>query len=138
MKRLLLALVVVFIGGCSGLDNRAAIASATLYDDPPFHGGPMAPAPAFTGALNAKFPSGTNIEALRAYVAKLGGGCRDEKLFQDLPQKKTPDTNGRESSVYCQIVISSSFCVKSSLWINAVVEVQSIKQITASRLSESC
>jgi hypothetical protein len=59
----------------------------TLYpDDAPGSNtnAPVRPAPVLIGALNEKFPPGTDVEELKKYVAKLDGKCEQSKPGQPM------------------------------------------------------
>ncbi len=131
MKRLAwtgAALAVLLTSGC-GTDNREQIAMATLYHDAPAANQartPMRPFPEMTGALNEKFPAGTDLGDLKRYVANLSGTCGLGKPLN--PGELT-----------CSLVESAAFCVRNSIVITARADAMSkIEHIEAHRLFEGC
>ena len=99
----------------------------TLYpDDAPIGQvkTPVRPFPALTGALNSRFPSGTDVVGLRSYVEKLGGSCT---------------TNPAGQSTKCSIVESTAFCIQNSVVITAKTnDLNKIESIDAMRIFEGC
>lgn len=118
-------LVMIGSPGCSN-DNKAQIAMNTLYqnDDAPAGDSMRRPFPALTGALNSKFPPGSEPKKLMDYVASLSGSC------------------GRvnsNSSLACTFVESSSFCIRTNVSVVAkIVGAEKIGAIETWHVLEGC
>ncbi len=99
----------------------------TLYPDDAPTGQiktPMRPFPALTGALNSRFPSGTDAASLKSYVEKLGGSC---------------NANPTGQSMKCSIVETNTFCIRDSVSITAMTnDLNKIENIDAIRIFEGC
>lgn len=112
-------LLIVSISACS-TNNREQIAMATLFDEPGSNG----PLPVLTGALNAKFPPGSEAKQLKKYVAQLHGSC---------DEKKSDDT------LKCLLPESSSICVRNSISVTAKLSgLDKINGIEARRYLDGC
>ena len=108
-------------------NNRERIALETLYpDNASTSEGHMRehPFPALTGALNSRFPSGTNIENLKNYVTKLKGKCYQSQLGQP---------------IVCSIVEFGTICISNTLSITAETnKLNQIEHINAVRIFDAC
>ncbi|MFZ2449683.1 MAG: hypothetical protein WAW36_04090 [Methylovulum miyakonense] len=105
---LLLLLPVLGLGGIiwfSSVDNKAKIAELILYDEHNQLNDEL-----FSKALAARFPRGTQLPNIEAFVQKLNGHCTH---------------NGK---TYCSFVMSSTFCVVTIIEI--VVEVSAEKTVS--------
>lgn len=133
-NRVLISISVVF-GLAAGIyvlsmllveNNQEKIALAILYKDD-ISSGQMHephPSPALTGALNGKFPLGTNAENLKSFVASLGGNCHQKQLGQPL---------------ICRLDEDKAICVVHSIWITAKTNnLNQIEGIEATRMFDAC
>ena len=85
---------------------------------------PVRPFPALTGALNAKFPYGTDSENLKSYVGKLGGSCVQNPMGQ---------------SLNCSMTESSAICIRNSVSLTVQTDnLNKIKSIDAVRILDDC
>ena len=112
-------LLIASISACS-TNNREPIAMATLFGEPGTNG----PLPALTGALNAKFPTGSEVRELKDYVLQLHGSCGEKK----------PD-----GTLTCSLIESSTVCVRASISVTVKISsLDKINGIEARRYLEGC
>jgi len=103
--KLILATLGACLAACAA-DNSDRIDRETLYGGKIQETGTMAGSdPVFAAALTARFPAGTQLSALTAYIESLNGKCPEDRR------------SGRV--VVCSIVESSTFCVRGDLLITA-------------------
>jgi hypothetical protein len=125
MKYLLVFAAAACLTACS-TDNRERIATQTLYGEGSKVVGGIKgnPDPVFAAALTARFPQGSPVAALVAYVEGLGGKC----------SKGNPD-----AVLICRILETASFCVNTELFISAEVAGPNIVgPIKATHFGNSC
>ena len=134
LKRIRILFAIVFGVGCGiyvlaasvTIDNREKIAMAILAPEvdktiPSFlpH-----PSPSLTGALNGKFPQGTDVENLKSFIKKLGGNCHQSQPGQP---------------VLCTMSESGTFCIERSISITAKTNnLNKIEGIDATRITLAC
>ena len=127
MKLLALVSIALIFSGCVSVDNRERIAVATLYpDNSPFNpkNPPVHTAPILTSALNSKFPPGTDLESIKAYVTKLNGKCSQSQSDQP---------------VRCSFIEFGTFCVQTSIAITIKTNsLNKIEGIDAFRIIDAC
>ena len=127
MRLLTLIFVVFLCSGCVIENNQERIAMTTLYpDDAPRN--PNAPpfraAPILTGALNSRFPTGSDLEGLKSYVAKLKGSCYQKESGQPME---------------CSFIESGTICWVVKIEITAKTNSQNkIEHIEAVRYASGC
>jgi len=120
-----LTFAVLATSACN-TDNREHIAMATLYAD----GAPASqvrtpsrPFPEMSGALNEKFPAGTDVGSLKRYVAGLDGKCSEDK----------------PGETHCSFIESAALCVRTSITLQVKTDSGNrIGHIEAHRLLEGC
>ena len=90
-----LLLVLLALTGCSANHTREVAFSILFSPDG------AADTVAFTGALSAKFPRGTSVEALVTFIKANSGACRE-----------------RDSGhLWCEVPLREKFCASSLLGI---------------------
>ena len=109
-------LACVSLVGCAA-DHRKDIAFQTLFSNA---GRPNTEA--FNAALSAKFPSGSSLSALRAYVQNIGGSCREREV----------------GHLWCEVVTRAQFCAASMLAIDVVLQSGAIGTIKVSSGGLGC
>ena len=132
MKILAVISMMLTVSACS-TDNRQRIAMETLYPEhapavvvsPPVHDySPFSPAPVLTGALNEKFPPGTDVEELKKYVAKFDGKC---------------EPNQQEQVMSCSFIETGTICSVTEVIITAKTTLMNkIGHIVAYREHNAC
>lgn len=126
MKLLAVVSIALMLAGCM-TDNRERIAMATLYPDdaPQFMDSSRSrPAPILSGALNEKFPPGTDAEQLQKYVANLDGTCHQSQS---------------EQIMKCSFVETGGLCAGTEVNITAqITPMNKIGHIIAYRHHDYC
>jgi len=93
---ILAVLLLAALAGCA-IDRRKEVAFDILFSE---DGLPRAEA--ISQALSARFPPGSPVQAMSAFVERAGGSCRE-----------------RESGhLWCELVTRSEFCASSILGID--------------------
>ena len=133
-NRVLISIAIVFglavglyvLSMSLGENNQEKIALAILYKNEVPSGQLDKPhsSPALTGALNGKFPPGTNVENLKTFVADLGGYCHQGQSGQPL---------------ICSIDEFKTICIFHKILITAQMNnLNQIEGIEATRMFEAC
>jgi hypothetical protein len=152
MKLGVLIIIGFAFSGCVFIDNREKVAMTTMYpDEAPVvevksivrtwqgcdfwepncsptvavsNYSPVRPAPTLTGALNGKFPVGTEIDRLKSYIETFKGSCSQAELGKP---------------VNCSFIESATICFETKIFITAKTNSQNkIESISASRYSSGC
>jgi hypothetical protein len=126
MKLILVTILGFLLCGCA-TDNRERIAMETLYTKEAnvSLGAGRWEFPSLTGALNGKFPRGSDFENIKKYVGNLGGSCFPRRSNNEI--------------LSCSIVESVGFCVGNVIEILIETDNQNrIENITATHRWHGC
>lgn len=101
LSRLVITALLLMATAACATDHRKDIAFRTLFlsDGHP-------DTQVFAAALSAKFPPGSSVESLQAFVVTNGGSCRVNE----------------QGHLWCELVTRSKFCAASMLGIDVTLE----------------